>query len=157
MGISTASEQPKSRGFTLLEAIVAIAIIGACLIPLLSFVSQATLQLQRAGDSNARSIAQESILNFLETLNPMAEPQGRILLGGLTVDWTAHVLVAPNTAVRIGAGLPQFGVGFYRVDVVVARGNGPGWFTFSARKVGYQRLNSASGDMLGLQPIGAQR
>lgn len=143
-----------SRGFTLLEAIVAIVIIGACLIPLLGFISQATLQLQRAGDANARSIAQESILNFLETLNPMAQPTGRIILGGLTVDWTSEVIVPANTSVRIGAGLPQFSVGFYRVNVVAARGNGPGWFTFSARKVGYQRLNST--DMLGAQPLDAQ-
>lgn len=149
MSSDLASRVSTHRGFTLLEAVVAVAIIGACLIPLMGFVSQSTLQLQRAGDANARSLAQEDVLNFLETLNPMAQPQGRFALGSLTVSWTSRILVPPNAVIRIGTGLPGHAVGFFLVDLSVARGEGPEWFTFSARKVGYQRLSTA--DMMGVQ------
>src|SRR4051812_32804307 len=47
-------------GFTLLEAIVAMTIIGVALVPILTFISQMANGLSRAADSNARSLAQQA-------------------------------------------------------------------------------------------------
>ena len=47
-----------SRGFTLLEAIVALAIIGITLVPVMTFLVSASRQLASAADSNARATAQ---------------------------------------------------------------------------------------------------
>jgi general secretion pathway protein I len=127
-------------GFTLIEAIVAVAIIGVALIPILAFSSEAALRIRLIADSNARSLAQQNVMAYLETINPMDEPQGRTTFGDLEIAWASETLVVPNENLRIGTGLAQFSVGFYRVNVVVSRPSRPGWFDFTARKVGYRRI-----------------
>lgn len=132
-----------SRGFTLLEAIVAVAIVGIALVPLLTFMSQMVMGLTRAGDSNARSLAQQSIVALLEPLNPLERPNGDDQVGNLNIHWESEILVPPNTQIRPGTGLAAFSVGFYNVKVSVNRTDLAGeWFTFDMRKVGYRRINA---------------
>lgn len=139
-----------SRGFTLIEAIVAVAIVGIALVPIIIFVSQMVAGLARAGDSNARHLAQQSLIEFLEPLNPLEQPTGEDRLGDLIVRWQSNNLVPPNSISRTGAGLAGFSLGFYNVTVSVDRvGTGP-WFSFDMRKVGYRRINF--GNPMGVKP-----
>lgn len=132
-----------SRGFTLLEAIVAVAVVGIALIPIITFISQMVTGLNRAGDSNARNLAQQAIIEMLEPLNPLEEPNGGEQIGNLDIRWESQALIPPNTAIRPGNGLATFGIGFYTVKVSVNRTDRSGeWFTFDMRKVGYRRINA---------------
>ncbi len=132
-----------SRGFTLLEAIVAVAVVGIALIPIITFISQMVVGLNRAGDSNARNLAQQSIIELLEPLNPLEEPNGGEQIGNLNIRWESQALIPPNTAIRPGTGLAAFGIGFYNVKVSVVRNDRAGeWFAFDMRKVGYRRINA---------------
>jgi general secretion pathway protein I len=132
------SHRHHARGFTLLEAIIAIAILGIALIPLLSFTSQSVLQLHAAADSNARSIAEQNVLAFLETLNPLDQPTGSTTLGDLRVQWSSKPLVDQSQNTTPGSALPYYVIGFYSVDVRVSRDGADPWFEFAARKVGYR-------------------
>ena len=125
----------------MIEAIVAVAIVGVALVPLMIFVAQMVGALARAGDANARNLAQQSITELLETLNPLDRPSGEDQLGDITIRWNATTLVEPNTISRVGAGLAGFSMGFYNVSVAVAHARGEPWFTFDMRKVGYRRLS----------------
>ena len=53
-----------TRGFMLLEAIVAIAIVGIAIIPIITFVSQMVGALTRAGDVNAQNLAKQAIIEL---------------------------------------------------------------------------------------------
>ena len=129
-----------SRGFTLLEAIVAVAIVGIALVPIITFVSQMVGALTRAGDANARNLAEQSIIELLETMNPLERPVGEEPLGNLVIRWESANIIPPNKSVRPGVGLAGFAIGFYNVTVSVERlDNGP-WFSFEMRKVGYRRI-----------------
>ena len=131
------------RGFTLLEAIVALAIIGLALIPLVSYIAQAADSLQRASESNDRSVAMQAALALMEPVNPMTEPQGQLPIDDtVSVEWHSDVAVAPNAGVLIGGGLANFRLGFYVVHVTLSRAGEPDWFSFDLRKTGYERLNS---------------
>ena len=133
----------RSRGFTLLEAIVALAIIGLALVPLVSYIAQAADALERAGDSNARSLAMQSALALMEPVNPIAEPTGQLALDDTTaVSWQSQIVVKPNDGTLVGSGLASFRVGFYNVHVDVTHNGGEAWFGFDMRKVGYDRLAS---------------
>jgi len=131
------------RGFTLLEAIVALAVIGLALIPLITYIAQAADALQRASESNDRSVAMQAALALMDPVNPMAEPQGQLPIDDtVSVEWHSDLAVAPNPGVLVGGGLAGFRLGFYTVHVTLSRAQDPTWFSFDLRKVGYARLNS---------------
>jgi hypothetical protein len=129
-------------GFTLLEAVVAVAIVGLALVPLIIFISQMVTGLTRAADSNAINLAKLSILEFLDPLNPLEYPVGQDKIGDLSIHWESTNIVPPNEGVHINAGLAGFSLGFYRVHVSVERPMRGVWFTFDMRKVGYRRIGS---------------
>ncbi len=141
-GPSRAIARPKaSRGFTLLEAIVAVAIVGIALVPVITFISQMVTGLTRAGDANARNLAEQAVIELLEPLNPLDRPSGDDQVGDMLIHWESKDIIPPTKDVRVGTGLAGFSLGFYNVTVSVARASGP-WFSFDMRKVGYQRLGS---------------
>jgi len=131
-----------ARGFTLLEAIVALAIVGIALIPLITFIGQTAAQLNNVADANERSLAQQSAIAYLAPVNPMTTPEGRASLGNFALSWRSEMLVEPNVSIRQGAGLAGYNVGFYRVFVSVERSDRTPWFGFETRKTGYNRIQS---------------
>ncbi len=143
-----------SRGFTLLEAIVAVAIMGIALVPTITFVSQMVGALSRASDANARNLAEQSIIELLEPLNPVERPVGNDQIGDLLIHWNSVDIIPPSKEIQAGVGLAVFGVGFYVVTVSVDRVNQGPWFSFDMRKVGYQKIGSQSapGAALSVKP-----
>lgn len=129
------------NGFTLLEAIVALTLLGLALVPMISFISESTDQLARVAERNERSFATQSAVALLDPINPMEDPQGEESLGqDLMVRWNSEPLVLPNDGPQIGMGLPGFRVGFYEVRVSLYRDSMDPWFAFDLRKVGYQKI-----------------
>lgn len=138
---SLASRGVSRRGFSVLEGLVAIVILGLTLIPIATFISQSALQLRAVDESNGRNFALQDVLAFLETLNPMVDPRGTVTLGDISVSWAAVPLVPANTNPRIGTGLASYAVAFYKVDLSVFRQQERSpWFSFEARKIGYRKL-----------------
>jgi type II secretory pathway pseudopilin PulG len=124
-------------GFTLLEAIVALTIIGLTLVPAMSFLAQATRQLSAAAESNRRVAIEDTVIAFSETLNPILSPEGEIALSPtLSLRWVSTVLVDPSQSKRIGGRLGGFSLGFYAVDFTVLDGERE-WFSLTTQNVGY--------------------
>ncbi len=147
----------QSGGFTLLEAIVAIAVIGLALIPIVSFLSLSANALAKAADANARSFATQAAIAVMESVNPVEEPRGTLPIDeGTSVSWESQPIVpvpenpVPNTS------FPAYRITFHKVRVTVSRASAP-WFDFDMRKVGYasisvQEFGTGSGDPFNSQP-----
>jgi general secretion pathway protein I len=130
-----------SKGFTLLEAIVALAVMAMALIPMVAFVSQSANELQRAGESNERSFVMQSALALMDPINPMTEAQGTLPLDrNITMMWESQPIVEPNPGIQVGSGLPAYRLGFYKVHVSLVRDRET-WFDFDMRKVGYEKTS----------------
>jgi prepilin-type N-terminal cleavage/methylation domain-containing protein len=128
-------------GFSLIEALVALAIASMTLMAIFELQIQMTRNQQRAALAIEQVAVQENALALTRSLNPMAQPQGRIELpGGDVVVWSAE----PRGERRVNAGFPAgqgaFEVQLYRVTVEVERAQGrpPAPLVFD--RVGWRRL-----------------
>ena len=125
------------RGFTLLEAIVAMVVMATALLALYSWLSTSTLGLRRA-QAQAQALEDaRTALTLVEDVNPMQDPQGQRDAPPLTVRWQSRALTDRRAGVS-RAGLPtQFDFILYEMDVEVLR-NGTQVRQFSFRKAGWE-------------------
>lgn len=128
-----------ARGFTLLEAIVALAILAAGAMALFSALNGA-LRAQARVEANLRmATATENALALLEGVNPMQEPRGERQAGGHRVRWGAAVVAGPTDALTdyFQPGLYQ--VALYDLEVEIWSEEGLER-RFVLRRAGWQQV-----------------
>jgi len=129
----------RQRGFTLLEALVALAIIGAVLAPLYAMHNTTLRSLFRVSAVNERALIQRNALALVSGINPMIRPEGQERLGEFTVSWTSQPLTEPVLTASMMAGNGGFQVALYTMDVRIARGADPDWHRFTLCQLGQMR------------------
>lgn len=112
----------RSRGFTLLEVIVALVILSTAGLVLFGWINQNLATATRLRESQARSQLQIEGVSWLSTINPAAEPEGEREMSGLRLTWRT-TLVEPMRAEYDygGALVPRWMVGLYRVNARITR------------------------------------
>ena len=130
----------KARGFTLLEAIVALVILTTAGLALFTWINASFDSLHRIEFNNNRAAAEINALEFLRTINPMERPEGETVLGAVTVRWRARLVgdIRPNLTDGQTAG--PFMVGLYETEVELAAPPQLPRYTLKVRQMGYQRL-----------------
>lgn len=133
-------------GFSLIEALVALAIASMTLMAIFELQIQMARGQQRAALAIEQVAAQENAIALTRDLNPMERPQGRIELpGGDVVVWSAE----PKSERRINAGFPAgdgaYEVQLYRVTVGIERAQGRPPAPLVFYRLGWRRLQSIEG------------
>lgn len=107
------------RGFTLLEAIVALAVLAAAGLALFAAMSQAMQMVGRAEAARRLDAASRDALARLETLDVMAEPRGRFEVGGFDAEWRAEPVEPPrpNSTGFLAPGLYEVGLYVVRLEL----------------------------------------
>lgn len=132
----------RQRGFSLLEAIVALVIFSMVAMALYDWQGGNLRTMQRAEAHAQHNALVRSALGVLADVNPMRTPGGERAMGELTVRWTS-TLVQPRKGNRTAVGLPgDFDVGLYLLDVQVLRHDHP-LAAFQVRQVGYRQVRSS--------------
>lgn len=128
------------RGFTLLEAIVAMTIFSMCALALFGWQATSLRTIDRIGEHARRAERVSMALAAVQGINPMAEPAGERLLGSQRVTWKATLVEPVRTGVSM-IGLPSiFDVGLYEVSVTVAGAPDlAATQSFKIRLVGYRQ------------------
>jgi prepilin-type N-terminal cleavage/methylation domain-containing protein len=135
--MSRFSSHTSSRGFTLLEAIVALVIIGVALIPVMSFLTNASRQLAIAADTTQRALTEQTLLAFAETINPLEKPTGDVeFTSKIRIRWVTDIIVPPSTQPMPGARAGDTKVGLYQINMSVIRDEKE-WFVYPVRKMGF--------------------
>ncbi|MDM8558491.1 prepilin-type N-terminal cleavage/methylation domain-containing protein [Candidatus Parabeggiatoa sp. HSG14] len=129
----------KQKGFTLLEAIVALVLVATVGIALLDWVNTNLISLQRVQAAQQRNDAIRNVLAFMDTVNPLEKPQGEETIGIYKISWNATAIELPKDGVSTTGGMSIFQIGLYDTkievhvnDVLTAR--------FTLRQVGFEQV-----------------
>ena len=85
---------PAERGFTLLEAIVALAIFASVGMALYGTYNTNLISMERVRDTSRQLPAVRNAMEYLSTVNPHEEPEGQLTFNGFDIRWAA-TLVEP--------------------------------------------------------------
>jgi len=127
-------------GFTLLEGLVAIALLAGTMTAIFALVGSILSSANTVGRSNKTVQLTFNALEVMTIVNPMEQGSGQIDLGDYTVRWTS----AARTAIADGVGYPVgsslYQVALYDTDVRVEQQTGELLAQFRLRQVGYRRV-----------------
>jgi prepilin-type N-terminal cleavage/methylation domain-containing protein len=138
--------QRARQGFSLIEALVALAIAAMVLTAIFELQQQMARGQRRASDALEQVAAQENALALIRDVNPMEQPEGVIELpGGDVVRWTS----TPKTEPRTNAGFPTgdgaFQVQLFTLTVQVERRNGRSPAPLVFDRMGWRRMTEIAG------------
>ena len=127
------------RGFSLLEAIVALTILATAGLALFAAMSQSVQMVGRAENARLADSAVRNAVAWMETVNPMQTPQGEQQLGDVTLRWSSE-LVEPERDAMTGYLEPGlYRLGLYEVRLELSRDGRP-LTEASIRRVGYRQV-----------------
>lgn len=132
-------DRRRARGFTLLEAIVALAILAAAGMALFAAMSQSLQMVRRAQQAREADAALRNALAWTETINPMESPRGEQALGEWVLRWRSDPVEPPRAGATgfLQPGLYQ--VGLYRMHLELWRG-GALQREVELRRAGYRQV-----------------
>lgn len=127
------------HGFTLLEAIVALAILAAGGMALFAALNTSLRSIERVDAAARRDTATQSALSRIENLNPMLQPTGDEPLGDGRMRWTATPVEAPRDGLTDYLQPGYYELGLYRVEVELLSGTQVD-HRFVVRKAGWRQV-----------------
>ncbi len=110
-----------ARGFSLLEAVVALAILAAAGMALFAAMTQSVQMVGRAERARDVDLALRNSLAWVELVNPMETPTGEREVGAYLLRWSAEPLEEPRdgTTGYLQPGL--YRIGLYRMKLELWR------------------------------------
>lgn len=133
-------QRRKQSGFTLMEAIVALVLLATTGMALFSWINSNVITLHRVQTSNAQDEATLNALQYINSVNPMTQPQGQADLGSYQLKWTTEQLTEPRDGAGYPTGISLYQLAMYKTRVDVQHTGGAPWFDFSLQQVGYRRV-----------------
>jgi len=141
-GMNPAASRSQA-GFTLLEAIVAIVVMLAAVVPLYVLVSSISRSAFRVDEANRRAEFETDALNIMSTINPMDKPAGTVDLGPYAVRWLAQTAIEPIDGSGYPTGMSAFRIGLYNTKVDVVTPEGRILVSFPLRMIGYKHVRNS--------------
>jgi prepilin-type N-terminal cleavage/methylation domain len=123
------------HGFTLIEVLIALAILSASLATVLGMFSQGQQNTAKVSQVYQITRQQNNIFNALQQINPAQKQQGTHQIGDLTYQWQANP-ISPLVPLRSDDGLALKYVQLYQITVDYQYKQQAGQFAFE--KLGWQ-------------------
>ena len=133
-----------ARGFSLLEAIVALVLLSTSGIAIYGLVNTNLISFRRVHAIDARTVAVRNAIEWVRQINPAGSPEGKGSneSHGLEISWKAHALGPMLDGFGYPGGTGLYQLGLYDTEVVVSR-EGAELARFTIRQVGYRQVRQA--------------
>lgn len=136
----------KQLGFTLIEAIVALVLIGTTGMALFSWINSNLITLHRIQATNAENAATINALEYMHHINPMSTPSGEADLGSYSLTWQSTATGAPREGANYPYGIGLYQLNLYQTTVTLKKPDGSFWSRFSLQQVGYNKVRELTFD-----------
>lgn len=127
-----------ARGFTLLEAIVAMVVFTLGAFALYGWLSTNVITLTRISQRQEQEVAFASALDLVRRSNPMEVPRGKRVIGDMTVTWRSYAMEDPKPNAYQDGSPGNYLMGIYTVYVDVRR-NDRFIGKFHVRQIGWKQ------------------
>ena len=127
-------------GFTLLEGLVAIALLAGTMFAIFTLVGGVLSSANRVGRSNETVQVTLNALEVMSVINPMLEDTGKIDLGPYTVSWKSAATTPVADGVGYPVGVSLYQLALYKTNVRIEGPQGTLLAAFDLRQVGYRRV-----------------
>jgi prepilin-type N-terminal cleavage/methylation domain-containing protein len=109
-----------SRGFSLAEMLVAIAIAAVGLIPIMEMESRTAKLHATQIEAAERLTAERTAIALVRDINPAMTPEGTSPIGLISsMKWHATPISRPKRALRFLGGPGEFDITLFRLDVAI--------------------------------------
>ena len=132
-----------ARGFSLLEAIVALAILAAAGMAMFAAMSQSLQMVQRAQQAREIDTALRNALAWSTRINPMLQPDGEQALGDWSLRWSAEPVEPPRDGETPSLQPGLYQLGLYDMHLELWRG-GSLQRQASLRRAGFRQVRTPS-------------
>jgi len=131
-------------GFTLIEALVALAIAAMTMTAIFQLQTQMARGQQRAEAVLRQVAVQENALALVRDVNVMERPTGTFAIpGGEVIRWSATPRGEARRNVTLGSSSGRFEVQLYEVTVEMERPDGRNPPDMVIERLGWRRTDSA--------------
>ena len=130
----------RQRGFSLLEAVVAMVLISGAGYALFGWINSNIMTLNSIREANARAESTQNILEYMNSVNPMLNPSGNASLGQYKIRWDAK----PITLIQDNVAFSLYQLALYETLVKVETSARNAGFEFRFRQVGYKKVRILS-------------
>jgi len=111
-----ANKTHQSRGFTLIEVVVALAILTAGFSVIFKLFQQSGITATRVVATQQQVDAEQSIFNVIKAVNPAKNNSGKNAVGDIQYQWQADPM-SPLLRARSDDGTNRYHVQLYKVTV----------------------------------------
>jgi|GEM_PF-349636 len=132
-----------SLGFTLIEVIVAMVLVGGVGMALFSWINGSVVALRRVEDANARNEAASNIIEYMQAVNPMLTPEGHAEFGAYQIQWKAEPLTDRVDGVVNPQGVGLYELSLYKTKINAMKTDDPSWFDLTLTLVGYKKTRGS--------------
>lgn len=131
----------RQRGFTLLEAIVALSVLAMAAMALYGWLNSSLILLKRVDDVYQSIEAVESALEWVSTLDPYQQVEGEQEIAGTLMHWRFVPIGSPQGANDMHGNLSVNDVQLFTAYITISR-DGEQLASFELLQLGLQQQRS---------------
>lgn len=127
-------------GFTLMETLVAVAVLAVAMIPLIVLQRDLARAQVRAEAALIRAEEEKAALQALNGVNPFAQAAGELDLGTARLEWSSSAISPIGRAQANWAGGEQFEIQLFRIDANLIRADDRANSRFTLDRLGWRAV-----------------